>query len=163
MRDCVHFAPMIGAREGELTPGEAKALEAHLSLCASCRAVARDAALTDGLVGEALLARANERDFAPFVDQVMARVGLGPSTPGLRSPHGQGERGTWWSWLRRHRRGAAAALAPALAALAVIVYVRLHSGPGEIAMLELTSEGEATTILQTQDGPVVLLNEENDS
>jgi hypothetical protein len=28
-------------------------------------------------------------------------------------------------------------------------------------MLELSSEGEATTVLETQDGPVVLLNEEN--
>lgn len=154
MRDCVHFAPMIGARAGELTAGEGKALEAHLSACAACRAIARDAALTDGLVGEALLARANARDFAPFVDEVMARVAARFSAPGGRG---------WWAWMTRHRRAAAATLAPVLAALAVIVYVRLHSGRGEIAMLELTSEGEATTILQTQDGPVVLLNEENDS
>lgn len=147
MKDCVHFAPMIGARAGELTPGEAKALEAHLSACAACRGIARDAAETDGLVGEALMARANARDFAPFVDEVMARI------------EGRGFR----SWLRRHRRGALATLAPVLAALAVIVYVRHESHRSEIAMLEVSSVGEATTILETQDGPVVLLSEENGS
>ncbi|HEY6100746.1 MAG TPA: zf-HC2 domain-containing protein [Anaeromyxobacter sp.] len=153
MKDCVLFAPMIGARPGELTAGEAKALEAHLSACGPCRGVARNAALTDGLVGEALLARASARDFAPFVDEVMARIERA-GQPGL---------GVWWAWLRRHRRAAAAALVPALAGLAVIVYVRLGSGRSEIAMLELSSEGEATTVLQTSDGPVVLLSEENGS
>jgi len=154
---------MIGARAGELTAGEAKALEAHLSGCAACRGFARNVAATDGLVGEALLARANERDFAPFVDEVMARVGARPPTPaGLRPAYAQGERG-WWSWLRRHRRGAIATLAPVLAALAVIVYVRLGLERGEIAMVEISSEGEATTILETRDGPVVLLSEENGS
>jgi hypothetical protein len=29
-------------------------------------------------------------------------------------------------------------------------------------MLELSSEGEATTVLQTADGPVVLLNTDGD-
>ena len=52
---------------------------------------------------------------------------------------------------------------PVLAALAVIVYVRIGSGPEPIAMLELSSEGEATTVLQTADGPVVLLLEESGS
>jgi hypothetical protein len=47
-----------------------------------------------------------------------------------------------------------------MAALAVIVYVRVISGPGPIAMMELSSEGEATTVLQTVDGPVVLLAED---
>ncbi len=58
----------------------------------------------------------------------------------------------------------AALPAPALAALAVIVYVR-HEGsrPQEIALLEVASEGDATTILQTSDGPIVLLNEESGS
>lgn len=152
MRDCVFFAPMIGARAGELTAGEAKALEAHLSDCAGCRAFAHDVATTDGLVGESLLARAKARDFAPFVDEVMARIGRAAES----------RRGVW-SWITHHRRAAAAALAPVLAALAVIVYVRLGSGRGQIAMLEVSSEGEATTILQTADGPVVLLTEENES
>ncbi len=156
MKDCVLFAPMIGAREGELTAGEARALEAHLSSCAGCRAFARDVAATGGLVGEALLARANTRDFAPFVDEVMERVRRSTS-PGLARP------GRAWRWLGQHRRAAAATLAPVLAALAVIVYVQLGSGRTQVAMLEVSSEGEATTILQTADGPVVLLTEENGS
>jgi predicted anti-sigma-YlaC factor YlaD len=152
MKDCVHFAPMIGARAGELTAGEAKALEAHLSACSGCRAFARGVAETDGLVGESLLARANARDFAPFVDEVMARIGRAAEP-----------RRGMWSWVTHHRRAAVATLAPVLAALAVIVYVRLDGGRSQIAMLELSSEGEATTILQTADGPVVLLTEENGS
>jgi anti-sigma factor RsiW len=151
MKDCIRFAPMIGAREGELTPGEAKALDLHLQSCRGCRATAADFAATEGLVGEALLAQANARDFAPFVDQVMARVGHAPRERGL------------WAWLGRHRRAAAATLVPALAALALIVYVRVDGGRDQIALLELTSEGEATTVLQTSDGPVVLLAGESGS
>jgi anti-sigma factor RsiW len=141
---------MIGARAGELTPGEAKALELHLGECGTCRAIAADLAATAGLVSEALLARANARDFGPFVDQVMARVG-------------RAERRGLAGWFGRHRRAAAAALAPALAALALIVYLRVESGGDHIAMLELTSEGEATTVLQTSDGPVVLLAGESET
>ncbi|HET7825551.1 MAG TPA: zf-HC2 domain-containing protein [Anaeromyxobacter sp.] len=152
MKECVQFAPMIGARPGELGDGEAKALEAHLATCADCRGVARNAEAMDGLVAQALLARASARDFAPFVDQVMARVERTP-----RRDAGV------LGWLHRHRRAAAAALAPALAAVAVIVYVSLGSRPTEVAMLEVSSEGEATTILQTNEGPVVLLSEENGS
>ena len=44
------------------------------------------------------------------------------------------------------------------------MYVRLEgSRPQEIALLEVTSEGDATTILQTSDGPIVLLAEESGS
>lgn len=151
--DCVRFAPMLGSRPGELAPEEARGLDGHLAACAGCRARAADLAATDGLVSEALLARANARDFAPFVDEVMARIGAAaPERRGLLA------------WLRGHRRAVAAALAPALAALALIVYVRLEGGgPEQIALLEVTSEGVATTILQTSDGPVVLLGEENGS
>ena len=151
--ECVRFAPMIGSRQGELAPDEARALEAHLATCDACRARAADLAATDGLVSEALMAQANARDFAPFVDEVMARIGAG-----------EPERRGVLAWLGRHRRALAASLAPALAALAVIVYVRLEgSRPQEIALLEVTSEGDATTILQTSDGPIVLLDEETGS
>ena len=151
MKDCVRFAPMIGAREGELSADDARALEQHLAGCAGCRARAADLAATEGLVSAALLAAASARDFSPFVDEVMARIG-------------GGERRGVLAWLGRHRRALAATLAPALAALAVIVYVRQEgSRPQEIALLEVASEGDATTILQTTDGPIVLLGEENGS
>jgi predicted anti-sigma-YlaC factor YlaD len=146
MKDCTRFAPMIGAREGELSAADARALQAHLAACPACAAYARDVAATDGLVAEGLLARAAERDFAPFVDQVMARVD-------------RAERRGILGWLGRHRRVAAATLAPVLAALALIVYVRLDGGSrGEIALFELYSEGEVATILNTMDGPIVLLD-----
>lgn len=144
---CLRFLPLVGARPGELGPADARALEAHLAGCAACRAVAADAAATDGLVGEALLARAAQRDFAPFVDGVMARV-KAREAPGLRA------------WLARHRRAAAATLVPVLAALALLVYVRIDGGRQQVALLELNAEGEATTVLQTADGPVVLLFED---
>jgi predicted anti-sigma-YlaC factor YlaD len=146
MKDCARFAPMIGAREGELSAADARALQAHLAACPACAAYARDVAATDGLVAEGLLARAAERDFAPFVDQVMARVD-------------RAERRGILGWLGRHRRVTAATLAPVLAALALIVYVRLDGGSrGEIALFELYSEGEVATILNTMDGPIVLLD-----
>jgi predicted anti-sigma-YlaC factor YlaD len=146
MKDCSRFAPMIGAREGELSAADARALQAHLAACPACAAYARDVAATDGLVAEGLLERAAERDFAPFVDQVMARVD-------------RAERRGILGWLGRHRRVAAATLAPVLAALALIVYVRLDGGSrGEIALFELYSEGEVATILNTMDGPIVLLD-----
>jgi anti-sigma factor RsiW len=152
MKDCVHFAPMIGAREGELTEVEARALAAHLAMCQRCQELAADFAATEGLVADALLARANARDFGPFVDQVMERVGDESARPGARIRRGLP------AWLLLHWKGTLATLAPALAALAVFMYVR-SGGPGrpqETASLEIFSEGVAT-VLQTSDGPVVLL------
>ncbi len=166
MKGCVRYAEMIGARPGELPPDDARALERHLASCVRCRAAAADLAATDGLVREALGARANARDFAPFVDAVMARIAAGaPAAPPLlRSGHAPGAARSLRAWLGRHRRAAAATLAPVLAALAVIVYVRLHSGgTPEIAALEISAQGEATTILETTDGPVVLLFGESGS
>jgi anti-sigma factor RsiW len=148
MKDCIRFAPMIGSRPGELAPDESAALEKHLSSCDTCRAMAADAAATDGMVSAALLRAANARDFSTFADEVMARVDRA-ERPGLLG------------WIRRHRAAAAATLVPVMAALAVFVYVRVISGQGpQVAMMELSSEGEATTVLQTVDGPVVLLTED---
>ncbi|WP_242360368.1 zf-HC2 domain-containing protein [Anaeromyxobacter sp. SG17] len=154
MKDCVRYAPMLGARPGELTEEERRALDLHLQGCAGCRATAAELAALDGLVGESLLARANARDFAPFVDQVMARVGAAPGLAPAR-----GRRG-FLGWFRAHPRAALASLVPVLAAVALVVYVRLEGGQlGQVASLELSTEGEVTMVLQTSDGPVVLLDD----
>ena len=154
MADCTSYRPMIGAREGELSRVEAEGLARHLAGCQGCSAFAADLAATEGLVSEALLAAASRRDFAPFVDQVMARV----------------EAGRPVGWLERLRRGvrlhprltAGGLLAPVVAALALVLYVRLSS-PGEIASLEVHAEGGATTIIQTSDGPLVLIDDDDDA
>jgi anti-sigma factor RsiW len=148
MKDCVHYVPLIGAHEGELTPEEQAGLDRHLAGCAACRAREADARALGPLVRDALMAEANKRDFAPFVDQVMARI--------ERRPAGRGV----LEWLTGHRRWAAA-LVPTLAAAALLVYVQTRPGAPEVAsVMELTSEGEVTMVLQTADGPLVLLGEE---
>ena len=153
MSECVRHAPMIGAREGELNDEEALSLALHLETCPRCQAYVKDTAVTVGLVAEALLARGALRDFAPFVDQVMERIGDA-------EPH----RGGVLGWLNHHWKVALAGLAPALAALAVFLYVRSESDfHDHVALLELSSEGEATTVLQTKDGPVVLLLDPEES
>jgi anti-sigma factor RsiW len=150
-RECLRYAPMIGARPGELPEQEARALSSHLEACPSCRALATHATLTDGLLAEALLARANSRDFAPFVDQVMARV-VGQATRRLTLP----ER------LRRH--WLALAVAAGLVLLAVgsaFMYVRKPVEERErVAAISMELEG-GSIVLQTSDGPVVLLEPED--
>lgn len=150
MKDCTRFAPMLGSRPDELPPSDASALSAHLSTCPTCQSLSSDLTATDGMVSDALSRAAAARDFSTFADEVMARVARA-ERPGL------------WGWVRRHRAATAASLVPVVAALAVIVYVRVEGGPGPVAMLELSSEGAATTVLQTADGPVVLLQEESDT
>ena len=151
MKDCVRFAPLLGARDRELTPAEAAALAAHLSSCDRCRAIAADLAATEGMVRDSVMARANARDFSTFADEVMAKVG-------------RAERPGFLGWIGRHRAATAAGtLVPVLAALALLMYVRVDGGREQVALLELSSEGEATTVLQTTDGPVVLLAEDNGS
>ncbi len=150
MTGCEKYAPMIGSFEGELTPEEARALEGHLATCERCRAIAADLAATEGLVSEALLARAATRDFAPFVDQVMARVAPPQRTSVL-------------DWLLGHRRVLAGVLVPGLAAAALFVYVSRSGGRPEIALLEVAAEGEAVTVIQTSEGPIVLLSSEENT
>jgi putative copper export protein len=63
--------------------------------------------------------------------------------------------------LRRHRvLAAASALVPALAAVALYLYIdrRGGTGPSELSV-EVTSEDLATAVLQTSDGPVILVGE----
>lgn len=152
MKACVQHAALIGARPGELSEAEARALALHLDGCPACRALAADLAVSDGLLAEALLARAARRDFAPFVDQVMARVGARPERRGVPG------------WARARRRLLLAALVPALAAAAAFMYVRSgeDEAPEQFAALELVSDAGVTTVLQTQDGPVLLLQPDDD-
>jgi len=153
---CTSYRPLIGSREGELSPAERGALEVHLAGCDGCRAWAAHLAATEGLVSEALLAAASRRDFAPFVDQVMARV--------------EGERpGSWLERLKRAMRlhprlVVGSALAPLVAALALVMYVEYRPG-GDLAdarSLEVSAEGRATTIIQSSDGPLVLLDDDDE-
>jgi anti-sigma factor RsiW len=174
MKDCVHFAPMLGSRDGELSAEDRAALSAHLAGCAQCRALEADLVATEGLVAAALLAQANARDFAPFVDQVMDRVGAAdPSSVGApsvraersgraaaaESRHAPGIGRGILAWLASHRRLLLASAMPVVAAVAVLMYVRRDGGTREVAALEVSAEGDATTVLETSDGPVVLLDE----
>jgi len=147
---CLRFAPMLGSRSGELAAADEAALNQHLSGCEACRARLADAAALGGALSEALLAEAARVDFAPFVDQVMARV-----QPPARA-------GGLLGWMRRHRLAAAAsALAPALAALALVVYLSRGEGvrspmAGDV---EVVAEGRVPLVLSDEDGPVVLLGD----
>ena len=122
MRSCVRFAPMIGSREGELPEEEALALAAHLCACPRCRAIAAELSVTEGLLGDALLARANSRDFAPFVDEVMAKVGARPPPAFERARR----RAPLFAFLRAHWKltaVGAAVVVGFLAAASAFLYV----------------------------------------
>ena len=143
MTECARYAPMLGAREGELEAAERAALEGHLAGCAACQARLADLSALEGMLGEALQREAARRDFSDFADQVMARVGRRRAGP-LRS------------FFRRHRALAVgSALAPTLVAAALIVYLELRGGvvPG----IEVVSEQYAPMVIETDDGPLILL------
>jgi anti-sigma factor RsiW len=150
MSACARFAVMIGARPGELLASEERALAEHLAGCEACQARLADAAALEGLLGEGLAREAARRDFATFADEVLARV--------------ERQEGRWrrlLGWGRRHRALAAiTALAPSLAALALIVYLGRGGLPApEAGDVELEAEGWGATVLRTSDGPVVLLDD----
>jgi len=154
---CTSFRPLIGSREAELPADQAAALAAHLSGCEGCRRFAARLAVTEGLVSEALLAAAAQRDFAPFVDGVMARIEASRPLPLLARLQ---------RLFRLHPRlVVSGALVPLVAALAVGLYVQLGAG-GDLADaragMELTTEGGANTVLQSSDGPVVLLDDDDE-
>jgi anti-sigma factor RsiW len=164
-RECALVAPYLTAREGELSPEERRLVDAHLPGCELCGGIARELAASDGLVAEALLAAAARRDFSPFVDRVMDRTygaAAARAEPGRApaSPPGLLERLV--GWVRAHRRAAAAtALAPTLAAAVALLYLSSAGGPppphaGEV---EVVAEGSVPMVLQTSEGPVVLLGD----
>jgi anti-sigma factor RsiW len=146
---------MIGSRPGELSPAEALELEAHLAGCPGCRGFAADLAATEGLVAQALQAAAARRDFAPFAEGVLARIAA-------RRPPSLLDRARWL--MRVHPRlVVGGALAPLVAALALAVYVQgSRSEVADVQSLELHGEGGATTVIQSTDGPVLLLDDDDD-
>jgi len=153
--DCVRWAPLVGSRPGEVPDTEAAGLRAHLEGCPSCRALAADLAAMDGLVAEGLSRAAAGRDFSAFADGVMARIPAGAwkGAEGAASP---GHRpGRIRAFLGRHR--VLATLAPALAGLALYLYIE-RSGTAEPGV-EVASETLAPMVLETSDGPVILVGE----
>jgi anti-sigma factor RsiW len=156
MTECATYQPMIGSRPGELSAAEAGALEAHVAGCQACRRWAAELASTEWLVSEALQAAAARRDFAPFVDGVMARVEAARPVPllarALRA-------------MRLHPRLViGGALAPLVAALALGLWLQA-GGRNDLAaasQLEVSAEGGATTIVQSADGPLVLIDDDDE-
>ena len=152
-RECLAFAPMLSARPWELPAADAEALDRHLAGCQACQGRLADGAAAAGLVAEGLLAEAAKVDFAPFVDQVMARVERPLGLAGALR------------WLGRHRAVAAlSALAPAAAALGLVLFL---GGEAELAPVEgeveVVAEGRAPVVLTGAEGPVVLLGEPDGS
>jgi anti-sigma factor RsiW len=154
--DCARLAPRLGARPGELPEAESAELRAHLEGCASCRALAAELEALDGIVAEGLLRAAAHRDLAAFSDGVMARIPASAWRPEPASA--PRPRGRLLAFLGRHR--VLAALAPALAVLALYLYIERSGGaePG----VEVASETLAPMVLETSDGPVILVGEPGD-
>ncbi len=153
---CAGAAPLLGSRPGELDPTEEALLGAHLATCPACRARQADVEALSGLVKDGLLVEAARRDFSTFADGVMARI---PASAWKGIP--VGPVGRLRDFLRRHRAlAAASALAPALAAVALYLYIDRAGGTGPVELsVEVTSESLAAVVLETSDGPVILLGE----
>jgi anti-sigma factor RsiW len=157
---CAGAAPLLGSRPGELDPTEEALLSAHLSTCESCRARRADQEAVARVLEDGLLLEAARRDFSGFADGVLARI---PASA-WRGAEPEGAVARLRAFLRRHRvLAAASALAPALAALALYLYIGRGAGPGpsELA-IEVTSEDLAAVVLETSDGPVILVGEASD-
>jgi anti-sigma factor RsiW len=152
-QDCVKFAPLLSATERDLPAAEREAALGHLSGCEACQARLADLEALHALVGPAVMARANAVDFSNFADQVMAKVGS------TRQP--------FWTRLFARRGTIAALLAPALAAAALLLYLGQGSTGGEEFLadagdVDIESEGHDPTVIQTSDGPVVLLGDDTE-
>ena len=156
---CAGAAPLLGSLPGELDPTEEALLRAHLSTCPSCQARQADLQALSGLLQEGLLVEAARRDLSGLADGVMARI---PASAWRGAP--AGPLGRLLSFLRRHRiLAAASALAPALAALALYLYIGRTAGPGPAGLaVEVTSEDLAAIVLETSDGPVILVGESSE-
>jgi hypothetical protein len=155
---CAGAAPLLGSLPGELDPTDEASLRAHLSTCEGCRARQADLEAVGRLVEDGLLLEASREDFSGFADGVMARI---PASAWAGAP-GPVER--LRAFLRRHRvLAAASALVPALAALALYLYIDRTPGTGPLELgVEVTSEDLAPVVLDTSDGPIILVGEASD-
>jgi anti-sigma factor RsiW len=165
MTACLRFAPMIGARPGELTDDDLGALSEHLAACDACQARLADEKALSGMLAEALVAEANRRDFSTFSDEVLARIPAysGEAAAALHVAGGRPARqrvlAPLLSWVRHHRLAATiSALAPTLAAALLVLYLGQGSSP-EPASIIVSAEGRGAMVLETSDGPVVLLGD----
>ncbi len=155
---CAGAGPLLGSRPGELDPTEEALLRAHLSTCTACQARQADLEAVAAVVEEGLLGEAARRDFSSFADGVMARI---PASAWRGAPAGPLER--FREFLRRHRvLAAASALAPALAALALYLYIGRSGGGPPGLSVEVTSDDLAAVVLDTNDGPVILVGESSE-
>jgi anti-sigma factor RsiW len=155
MKECIRYAPMIGARPGELSADEQAGFATHLAGCGACQARLADERAMEGLIGEGLMRAAARRDFSTFADGVMARI---------EGPARVGPLAALRAFARRHRvLAAATAIAPTLAALGLIVYLgsRGPAGP-EAGDVEVVSEDHAPMVLETTDGPLILIADNNE-
>ena len=152
---CAGARPLLGSRPGELDPAEEALLQAHLASCADCRARAADLAAVSSLVAEGLRRAAAGRDLAALADGVVARI------PSLARRERPGPLARLRELVRRHRAVAlASAAVPALAAVALALYISRGGGDGPAELsVQVTSEDLATVVLDTSDGPVILLGE----
>ncbi len=153
---CAGAAPLLGSHPGELDSTEEALLQAHLSTCEACRLRQEDLAALSGLVSDGLLGEASRRDFSGFADGVMARI---PASAWKGARPGPLSR--LRDFFGRHRLLAAvSALAPALAALALYLYIERSSGQGPAELsVEVTAEDLPAVVLDTSDGPVILVGE----
>ena len=158
--NCAGAAPLLGSRPGELDPTEEAILSAHLSTCEPCRARQADLEALSRVVEDGLLGEAARRDFSAFADGVMERI---PASAWRGAP-APGALGWVRDLFRRHRvLATASALVPALAALALYLYIGRTSGTGPLEFnVEVTSEDLAPMVLDTSDGPIILVGEASD-
>jgi anti-sigma factor RsiW len=156
---CAGAAPLLGSLPGELDPTDDALLRAHLSTCPACQARQADLLALSGLVQEGLLAEAARRDLSGLADGVLSRI---PASAWRGAP--AGPLGRLREFLRRHQiLAAASTLAPALAALALYLYIGRTAGPGPAGLaVEVTSEDLAAIVLDTSDGPVILVGESSE-
>lgn len=111
--DCELAANFISARiDGELSPADGAALDAHLAGCAACRAAAESAELQDAMLSKAFAGR---RDVAAAVaDRVIGALPARPASIGGRSAW------RWAGWV---------AAAAAGFALAVLIFRPTPAAP----------------------------------